>query len=586
MDYKSLVVAYTLLEKTSKRLEKTHIISELLKRTPKDELAITVLLLEGSVFPPNAEEKLGVSDKLVIKALSVAFGHTSSAIEGFWRDLGDLGDVAAKLAQQKKQRTLVASHLTVKKVFNNLRKLPELQGSGSTDQKIQLIAELLADASPLEAKYATRTVLQQLRVGIAGGTLRDAIVWAFLNPPGTYDEKENNFIISDEDRKTYNDIVDATQKAYDLLTDFGKVAELAKEKGLKGLGKIELEIGFPLKLMLCQKSEGVEDALNIVGSPAAFEFKYDGFRIQVHKKGNEITLFTRRLENVTKQFPDIVNAVKEHTQGKDFILDGEAVGFDAKSKKYLPFQTISQRIKRKHGIEEMAKQFPVELCIFDVLYYNGEPCLLKPQSERRKIIEKIIEKKPFVITPSKYIVTDSVAKAKAFFAESLQSGEEGLIAKRLDSVYQPGSRVGSWVKIKGVLDTLDLVIVAAEWGEGKRSGWFTSFTLACLDDGHYKECGKVGTGIKEKEEAGGITFEELTNRLKPLIKEEKGREVKVKPKIVVEIECEEIQKSPTYEAGYALRFPRVIQIREDKPASEATTLEMLEEQFRKQKKGQ
>ncbi len=584
MDYKSLVLTYTLLEKTSKRLEKTHIISELLKRTPKDELAQVCLLLEGSVFPPHSEEKLGVSEKLVIKSLSVAFGHPAQLIENWFRELGDLGDVAAKLVGDKKQRTLLTSHLTVKKVFNNLRKLPELQGSGSVDQKVQLIAELLADASPLEAKYVTRTVLQQLRVGVASGTLRDAIVWAFLNPPGEYNDKENDFVISDEDRKTYNDLVGAAQKAYDLLTDFGKVAELAKEKGLNGLGKLELEIGVPVKLMLCQKAENVEDAFERVGKPAVFEFKYDGFRIQVHKKGDEIYLFTRRLENVTRQFPDVVKAVKENTKGTDFILDAEAVGFDAKSKKYLPFQMISQRIKRKHGIEEIAKQFPVELCVFDVLLYKGESQLHIPQQERRKIVEKIIEPKPYVITPSKSLVTDSVVKAKEFFAKSLSSGEEGLIAKSLTSEYQPGSRVGFQVKIKGALDTLDLVIVGAEWGEGKRSGWLTSFTLACLDeDGSFKECGKVGTGIKEKEEAGGITFEELTNRLKPLIKEQKGREVKIKPKIVVEIECEEVQASPTYESGYALRFPRVIQVREDKPASEATTLIMLKEQFKKQK---
>ncbi|MBU1854098.1 MAG: ATP-dependent DNA ligase, partial [Nanoarchaeota archaeon] len=255
-----------------------------------------------------------------------------------------------------------------------------------------------------------------------------------------------------------------------------------------------------------------------------------------------------------------------------------------KTEKYLVFQHISQRIRRKYDIENLAKKLPVELNVFDVLFYNGENLLDTPLVKRRALLEKIVREEKFKIIVSKKIVTSNKSDALKFYEDSVSKGNEGVMLKSLNSPYKPGSRVGFMVKLKSSMDTLDLVIVGAEWGEGKRSGWLTSFTLACIDDnGNFLEIGKVGTGVKEKAEEG-LSFGELTEMLKPHIKQEKGREVVIKPEIVLEIKFEEIQASPTYSSGYALRFPRVIQARDDRMPEECSTLEMVQKEFEGQKK--
>jgi len=306
--------------------------------------------------------------------------------------------------------------------------------------------------------------------------------------------------------------------------------------------------------------------------------------LQCHKQGKDIKLFTRRLDNVTNQFPDVVEHLKKNVKGDEFILDSEAVGFDPKTEKYLPFQKISQRIKRKYDIEEIAKKFPVELNVFDILYYNGKTLINEDFIERRKILEKIVSNKKKQIVVVRNSITDNEKDVEKFYKESLAAGNEGIMFKKLDAPYKPGARVGHMVKMKPIMDTLDLVVVGAEWGTGRRANWLSSFTLACQDDdGNFIEIGKMGTGIKEKEEEG-VSFEQLTNELKPLIISEKGREVKIKPKIILEVSYEEIQKSPTYSSGYALRFPRLVNIRLDRKASDASTLSMVEDYYEGQKK--
>ena len=249
----------------------------------------------------------------------------------------------------------------------------------------------------------------------------------------------------------------------------------------------------------------------------------------------------------------------------------------------MPFQNISQRIKRKYDIEQLAKEVPVELNIFDILYYDGKPVINESYEKRRKIIEKIIKEKEFRIRLSEQTVTDDVEKAELFYKKSLDAGNEGIMLKSLNAPYKPGSRVGHMVKLKPVMETLDLVIVAAEWGEGKRAGWLTSFTVACYDEDSddYLEIGKFGTGIKEKEEEG-TSFEELTQLIKPNIIHEKGRQVEIKPELVVEVKFEEIQKSPSYSSGYALRFPRLVRVREDRRPDEASALSQIEGMYKEQ----
>jgi DNA ligase-1 len=585
MDYAELVEIYGRLEKTSKRLEKTHILSEFIKTVPTQDLPSVVLLLQGNVYPSVEEKKIGVAAKLVLKAIASATGIPQDKVEAHWAKAGDLGITAEELIGKKKQSTLFKTDVTVKKVMENLRKLSSLEGEGTVSRKVDLISELLTSATPKEAKFIIRTLLEELRVGVADGVLRDAIVWAYFGKEigFKYEAKENDFDVND--REKYNSYVDAVQRAYDMTNDFSEVIVAAKENGLSGLAKSTLRPGSPIKVMLYPKAEDISEAFEVVGKPAQFEYKFDGFRIQAHKKDGKITLFTRRLENVTKQFPEVAKIIEEHVKAKDFIIDSEAVGYDVKTKKYVAFQSISQRIKRKYDIEEVAKKFPVELDVFDVVEVNGENCMNKPFKERRKLLEKIIPKEvPFKIKLAESIVTDDVKKAEKFYHQSLEAGNEGVMAKSLDAPYQPGRRVGGGVKIKPVMETLDLVIVGAEKGEGKRAGWLSSFIIACRDEDSDElvEIGRVSTGFKEKSEEG-TSFEEMTTLLDPLIVDKKGKIVEVKPKIIIEVAYEEIQKSPEYSSGYALRFPRLVRLREDRGVDDASTLREVDVLYDKQR---
>ena len=304
---------------------------------------------------------------------------------------------------------------------------------------------------------------------------------------------------------------------------------------------------------------------------------------QIHMKDEDVKLFTRRLENVTKQVPEVVLYLKECVKVKSCILDAEAVGFNPVTQKYIPFQKISQRIRRKYDIEDMADKFPVEVNIFDILFHNDKSLLNNSFKERRKILEKIVKQKPRRIVLAKQIITSNLNEAQKFYDESLKLGEEGVMAKNLDSTYKPGSRVGYGVKIKPILEPLDLVIVAAEYGEGKRSGWLASFYLACSDNTEFKEIGKVSTGLKELEKEG-VTFKKLTELLKPLITKSSGKHVELTPRIVIEVGYEEIQKSVNYGSGYALRFPRFLRLRiDEKTIADINTLKEIESLFAKQR---
>ncbi len=572
MKYSVLVGVYERLEATTKRLEKTFILSEFLKTA--DDLDKVMLLVQGRVFPNWDQRELGMAAKLILKAVSVATGASLDKIDATWRETGDLGTVAVELTKNKSQSTLFSQPLSVQKVFENLRKLAELEGVGTVDRKVQLVAELLTSASPLESKYVIRIILGELRVGLGEGTVRDAIVWAFFADKAkvNYNQQTNELVLSDEDRLIYDKYVSLVQEALDVANDFAEVAKIAKEKGEPGLHNLPLLPGKPVKVMLFQKAKDIADAFSIVGKPAACEFKYDGFRLQVHRSAGKIRLFTRRLEDVTVQFPDVVKRIANQLKG-DFIIDAEVVGIDVQTKKYLPFQNISQRIKRKYDIEEMSKKFPVQVNIFDALYIDGRSLLKVPFVERRDALKKIVSESSD-LKLAEQLVTDDEKAAESFYKSSLDAGNEGIMMKNLQGIYKPGSRVGYGVKVKPTMDTLEVVIVGAEWGEGKRGKWLSSFIIAVRDPetNSFVEIGRVGTGIKEKVEEG-VSFEQLTQMLQPLIIEEKEREVRVRPEIVIEVDYEEIQKSPTYSSGFALRFPRLVKLREDRSPEDINTVD-------------
>ncbi len=588
MKYSDLVRIYSELEKTSKRLEKTFIISEFIKKLDfglgKDDLRMYFLLIQGKIFSDSEKKEIGISNKLLIKALISCFGSSEKEIESLWKEFGDLGVVAEHLTKYRKQQTLFSAELSVKKVFSNLRKIASVEGAKSVDIKLRLISELLNSADPVSVKYLVRNILEDLRIGVATSSLRDAIVWAFLYTKVNYDPMTKT--INPDNREEYSAVVDKIQYAIDKINDITEIAIVAKTKGLKGLESIKVKIGIPIKVMLAQKVKSFDEAFEVVGFPCQVEFKYDGFRMQIHKDKNNVTLFTRRLENVTAQFPDVVEAVKSNVMCDKCILDSEVVGYDVKTGKYLPFQFISQRIKRKYDIIGVSKSYPVEVNVFDIIFYEDKEFLNEPFETRRKLIEKIIRNETHKIVCAESILLKNKSFVEDFFKNSLNKGNEGIMFKNLDAPYKPGSRVGFMVKLKPVMDTLDLVITGAEWGTGKRKGWLTSFILSCFnpETNEFLEIGKVGTGIKELESDSGITFSKLTELLKPLIIKEEGKLVEVVPKLVVEIEYEEIQQSHTYSSGYALRFPRLKALRNDRLPEDCSDIFVVENLFYKQNK--
>jgi DNA ligase-1 len=562
MRYKKLAELYEELSSTTKRLEKIDILSGFLRELSNEDKDVLYLLL-GDIYPEYDERKIGISSQLAIKSISKSTGFVKEKVVKEWKTIGDLGKVAEKLTKEKKQSTLQSHILTTEKVLENLRKLPQLEGKGTVDKKIFLITELLTSASPIEALYLVRTLIGDLRIGIQEGTIRESIAKAFFEK----DEKGS----------------DKIQEAIDKTNDVSAVFEIAKKGDIKDLKKLKLEIGKPVKVMLAQKAKTVKEGFDAVGRPCAIEYKYDGFRLLIHKKKDKILLFTRRLENVTKQFPEVIEYIQKYVNADSAILDSEAVGFDKKTKEYKPFQEISQRIRRKYDIQKLVDSLPVEINVFDILYYNGKSFLNEPFKKRTELIRKIVEEHQYKIIHSKQIITDDEKKANEFYKKALKDHQEGIMMKSLDTEYNPGNRVGHMLKIKPEERDLDLVITGGEYGTGKRSGWISSFILSCRDGDKYLEIGKVGTGFKEKTEEG-ISFSELTEKVKPLIIKEEGKIVRIKPKIIVSVTYQEIQKSPTYSSGFALRFPRFTTLRLDKPLSEINSLNEIKKDFEHQKR--
>lgn len=923
MQYKELVDLYEKLDNTSKRLEKTYYVSQLIKKTKLEDLPAIILLVQGKIYPESNDTKIGVSSKLVIKAINKSTGTSEKQIEETWKKVGDLGDVAKTLLGKKQQTSLFEKDLSVNDVLKSMRRLSDKQGIGSVDLKLSLISDMLINSTPEESKYIVRTLVDNLRIGLGRSSLRDAIIWAYFSDDLgiNYNFEKNDIELNEESRGKYNLVVEKVQHAYDLTNNLGKVATSLKKSGLKGIKELKIETGNPVNAMLYPKAKDIKDAFEIVGKPAAFEFKYDGFRCitgftslfiktkgfmairdikkgdyvlthkgdfkeiiaknkriidkkerlfeiityygssikitekhhiliyknkqqwveveklkkgdklvfplpqikkkqpfkkilnlsntsgyskkipindfffrflgywigdgytntyhnteriglifnaktgkklaeyyeknisknfkikkisrnihngaiylywrdrplrewisthfrrewkgktlpewflginkkqfdyflqgwidsdghidsngrtsittkekdlamlacllglkfkkmigikklrinnkeyhkliipkskrgysfkknyvlidfysikelkkrdprtivynlqvkddesycssmitfhncQIHKTKTDIKLFTRNLENVTEQFPELKEATLNNVKAENCILDGEAVGYDSKTGKYLPFQVISQRIKRKYDIEKIAEKYPVELNVFDIISLENKSMLKESFEKRRNILEKLINSVPKKIVLAKQLITDDEKKAQEFYDEALKQGEEGVMVKSLAGIYKPGARVGYGVKLKSIMEPLDLVIVAAEYGKGKRFGNLSSFYLACNDHGELKEIGKVSTGLKDLEEQG-VSFKEITELLKSFIIKTEGKFVKLKPEIVIEVGYEEIQKSINYSSGYALRFPRFLRLRTDeKTVDDINTIEDVENLFKIQR---
>ncbi|NPA86092.1 MAG: ATP-dependent DNA ligase [bacterium] len=561
MKFERLAELYSRLEVYSEKSVKTQLIAAFFREVAKENpelLKVVTLLVRGKIFPEEEDVELGLGERLVMRAIAAAAGVDVKTVEQLYKELGDLGAVAERLLSKGKIAKFFSEELTIQRVVQTLRKIAEISGPGAIDKKVQLFAGLLADASPKEAKYLVRLVLETLRIGVGEGIVRDAIAEAFRVP------------------------VDLVERAYMLTNNLGEVAYIAATQGIEGLKKIDVKPGRPIKMMLAHVAPSIEEALAEFGGAAQAEYKYDGFRVQIHCWDNQVKIFSRHLEDVTSRFPEIVEDIKRCIAAKEFIVEGEIIAVEPGTGKPRPFQYISRRIRRKYDIQKMIEEIPVRLYLFDLLYVDGQSMIDKQLKERRERLEQIFQQDKAKHTElAKKLVTGNVDEIEQFYYEAISLGHEGLMLKNLRSIYIPGKRVGMWYKLKPTLEPLDLVIIEAEWGEGKRARWLATYYVAARDEktGRFLCVGKVGSGLTEQQ------LEELTRLLKELIIKEEGKKVVVRPKIVVEVDYQEIQKSPKYESGFALRFPRIRRIRYDKGPEDADTLErvrqLYELQFKK-----
>ncbi|MFP4229751.1 MAG: ATP-dependent DNA ligase [Candidatus Nanohaloarchaea archaeon] len=550
MEFSSLVDYLEKVESTQANLEKTDYLAQLFQESG-DELEDVVMLSLGRVSPRWEDLDLGVSSKTLVKIISKASGRREEEVEELWKTSGDLGDAAEKMIEGKKQQRLMNRDLTVENVAERLRKVAEMNQEGLSqsvdqDKKQKQLADLLSSAEPEEARYLARIILENLRIGIGEGTVRDALDQAFL-------DGENS---------------EEVQRAYDYSNDFRKVAS-ATRKGLESLQEIDLELFRPVNSMLAQKVDTIEEGFETVGEPAAVDFKYDGLRAQIHVKDGEARIFTRRLENVTEQFPDVKACVEEQVDAENCIVDAEVVG--VKDGEVIPFQRLSKRIKRKYDIEKLRREIPVEVRPFDLIYLE-ESLMETPYSERWEQLESVVEESEDLKLVD-HTVTSEKERVNEMQQESLSQNHEGVMMKSMEARYKPGKRVGYMVKLKPVMETLDLAVIGAEWSEGRKSGWLGRLKLGCWNEEsrEYEMVGRMSSGLTDKQ------LEEITERLKPLIESEDGRDVELRPEVILEVEYEEIQASPSYESGYALRFPRLKQFRDDK--EEADSKEKVEALF-------
>jgi DNA ligase-1 len=582
VDYAVIADAYEKIEATTKRLEMTDLLVDLLKNTPKDVIAKVVYLTQGKIYPDFVGLEIGVAEKLAIKALARASGRRQKEIEEDLKKSGDIGETAQNFLAKKKQITFFQKTLTAQHVYETLDKMARTTGSGAVDSKMALLAGLLSDASPKEAKYIMRTVTGNLRLGIADMTVLDALAIAYGGG------KEARELI---------------ERAYNISSDLGRVANVVAEKGLEGIKKFQVVVFEPIRPMLAERLSSPEEILEKLGGKCVAEYKYDGERVQAHKKGNQVGLYSRRLEDISSQYPDAIELVKNQVKAKEAILEAECVAIDLETGELLPFQELMHR-RRKYGIEKAMEQYPVSLFMFDALYVDGKDLTLDAYPVRREALEKAIKENDRV-KAAKHIITNNAKKLEAFFEEAIENGCEGLVCKAIgkDAVYQAGARGWLWIKYKRdykseMTDTVDLVIVGAFHGRGKRAGTYGALLLAAYnpDADTFETVTKCGTGFTDKDLANipEMLQKHMIPRKHSRVQSMLEADVWFEPAVVLEILGAEITLSPIHTcamdsirkgSGLAIRFPRFTgNYRMDKAAEDATTSAEVTEMYRSQLK--
>mgnify|MGYP000297794875 FL=1 len=566
MEYAALVDLYDRLGATDSTDDKRAILAAAFSEA--DELLERLVTLSrGRLYPAHDRKELGVSSSLTTEAILKATGADEDGLRERWRETGDLGDAAAWAVETGGQQTLFSEPLTVERVHDRLRELATFEGAGSQERRIDALAGLLSDADSDEARYVVRTALGHLRVGVGEGTIRDAVAEAFLDGSDA--------------------AVAAAERAYQVTNDFRVVAETARDSGRAGLADLDIELGRPIGSMLAEKADSLESALADAAADgrARCEVKYDGIRVQVHVDGSEVRLFTRRLEEITDGFPDVVRAVEAGVTADAALLDGELVGYTPETvatddRDPVAFQQLSRRVKREDDIETTAREVPTVVHLFDCLY-DGETLIEAPLDDRLERLDAAFEpvapdldagRAGLEHSRSTWAGPEDPGPAEDLYRAAIEDGHEGLMVKNPVADYQPGRRVGRLLKVKPTMEPLDLVVARATYSEGRRSGNLGRLYLACYDAEHesFREVGRLSTGYTDEELAA------LTDRLEPLVTSRDGRDVDLSPEVVLEVEYEEVQESPEYDSGYALRFPRFLAVREDLHPTDADTLARVE----------
>ncbi len=579
MKFSILAEVFEKMEKTSARLELTSDLAKLFSKASLGEIRTIVYLLQGIVLPSHKGVDLGMGEKLAIQSVSIVSGKNPRDVEQAYKKLGDLGDAAAELVSKKKQTFLHSEELTVQRVYSNFYKIATASGDGSQDVKIKLLAELLSNANPSEAKAIVRFVIGSLRLGVAEATIIDALSYAATKS----DSKELRPII---------------ERAFNLRSDLGEVAEFLLQNGVEKLKKFSPKPFEPIRPALAERLSSAEEIFAKLGECSA-EGKYDGMRIAGHMENGKVMLFSRRQENVTRMFPEIVEELQK-LKAKSLILEGEAVAFNDEKDSFLPFQFLMQR-RRKHGIAAKAREIPLRFHVFELLYVNGEDLTEKPYSERIGLMKKILSNfHSHIVLPAKHVIVGSAQELEEFFNECIAKGLEGIIAKDLNAPYVAGARKFAWIKLKKsysqIADTVDLVIIGYYLGKGKRHEFqFGGILCASYDPKHntFNSFTRVGTGFTEDQMTQlQKMLEKLQVKERPSTVSEVDKALTpdfwVKPRVVVEILGDEITKSELHktafdgEKGLALRFPRLVKVRDDKKAEDATTEEEILELFEMQ----
>jgi DNA ligase 1 len=517
--FRELAMLCRQLEGTAKRNEKIRLIADFLKPLNPREVGETTLFLSGKAFPESDP-----------RVLEVSYATISDA------------------SRSRGQERLTSGPLTINEVYDTLAKIAEASGSNSRIRKMSLLQSLLTRAGPVEREFLTRMMFGEMRIGVVEGVVMDAIAEASGVPR------------------------ELVRRASMLHGDLGDVAKRSLGQGKAGLESIGLNLFVPVKPMLAEMGETVEQVLGENKDGTAFEYKFDGARIQIHRHDDKVRIFSRRLTDVTDSLSEIVDFARTRVESNEYLIEGEVVAI-GEGNKPVPFQDLMRRFRRVHGIDEMISRLPLKLYLFDALQINGKTLIDQPYTERWAKLSSIV---PSESLAPRLISSDGKA-VEVFLKDALKHGHEGLMAKSLTSNYSPGARGKKWFKIKPA-DTLDIVIVAADWGSGRRVGWLSNYHLAVRDQktGEFLVVGKTFKGLTDSE------FDMITKRLQELKVRESRYTVHVKPAIVAEVAYNEVQKSPRYKSGFALRFARISRFRDDKGPEDADTLQHLRELYEKQ----